>query len=260
MISTNAIEGLFSRMKRMLKGHHAIPGQSEGYGEHLGEFLWRSRFVQRKRGEWRRRAFFELLRAIRSTSPAPNMDPLEPMEFDPWFDETYQWLKSKYSAPRVRCNRGVRRSRVDPRPRRHPQEREGQAADRAPGVIPLFDLEADLEEVIDEASRKRPPSPMPLADAGSGDGVVAGTGRTRRVRRRRDHPSAYIRVYPQPPEAAPSREEEPENESVFTPTLVNDGTRCVARTWNGGIGGQCNRPPDAGPTVGVCRRHASEQQ
>ena len=148
VISTNAIEGLFSRMKRMLRVHHAIPRQSEGYGEHLGEFLWRSRFVQRKKGEWRRRAFFELLRAIRSTSPAPNMDPLDPMEFDPWFDETYQWLKSKYSAPRVRCNRGVRRSRVDPRPRRHPQEREGQAPNCAPDVIPLFDLEADLEEVL----------------------------------------------------------------------------------------------------------------
>ena len=43
VVSTNAIEGLFSRVKRMLKRHHAVPRRQEGYGAHLGEFIWRSR-------------------------------------------------------------------------------------------------------------------------------------------------------------------------------------------------------------------------
>ena len=118
------------------------------------------------------------------------------MEFDSWYEETFDWLKSQYSAPRVRCNRGVRKRRVDARPRRNPHESVSENAARAPDVIPLCNLEADLEDVLNESNRKRPPSPLPLADADAGDGILTGTGRVRRVRRRRDLPSAYMEVYP----------------------------------------------------------------
>ena len=51
IISTNAIEGLFSRTKRMLRRTRACPHSKEGYGLHLGEFLWRCRFVNRGRAD-----------------------------------------------------------------------------------------------------------------------------------------------------------------------------------------------------------------
>ena len=259
VISTNAIEGLFSRVKRMLKAHHAIPRRSSGYGQHLGEFLWRSRFVHRKKADWRRRAFFELLRAIRATQPRQTIGWDVPMEFDPWYAETFEWFKAEYSAPRVRCGRGVRKHRLDARPRRNPRESEGIDAAIEPDVMPLGDdLEAELEEVMSEASRKRPPSPLPLADAIAADGMLAGTGRTRRVRRRRDLPSAYIEVFPRRNE--PATAEERASEASFTPTPVTDGTRCLARTWNGGCGGQCNLPPDSSSEIGVCKRHQRDDQ
>ena len=182
------------------------------------------------------------------------------MEFDAWYEETFDWLKSQYSAPRVRCNRGIRKRRVDARPRRNPHESVSENAARAPDVIPLCNLEADLEDVLNESNRKRPPSPLPLADADAGDGILTGTGRVRRVRRRRDLPSAYMEVYPvnQQPAAQGVQEPHVESEATFTPTAVNDGTRCLARTWNNGCGGQCALPPDAGSEV--CKRHVSEQQ
>ena len=41
-VSTNAIEGLFSRMKRFLRGYQAAPKKQEHYAAFMGEFLWRT--------------------------------------------------------------------------------------------------------------------------------------------------------------------------------------------------------------------------
>ena len=123
VISTNAIEGMFSRTKQMLRRHHAVPRTKEGYGLHLGEFLWRSRFVSRGQAGWRRRAFFELVRAIHATCPAPLIpECLEEMKFDPWFTDTFHWLKEEFAAPQIRCRRGKRPVRPNARPRRNPRE------------------------------------------------------------------------------------------------------------------------------------------
>lgn len=127
-------------------------------------------------------------------------------------------------------------------------------------------LGEDLEEVIDESvrSRKRPPSSFPLADAGPRDGVVAGTGRVRRVRRRRDLSTAYMQAYPRHPGPAPPAPVPAAPSSLdaehFTPTCITDGTRCLARVWNEGQGGQCACPPDNGSDVDVRRRHRAPAQ
>ena len=43
------------------------------------------------------------------------------------------------------------------------------------------------------------------------------------------------------------------NVAAFTPVKVTDGTRCLARVWAGGHGGQCSWPPAEGQHL--CRRH-----
>ena len=249
----------YQRHRRMLRRHHAVPRSSEGYGLHLGEFLWRSRFVSRGKAGWRRRAFFELIRAFHATCPAERLgDSLEPMQFDPWFADTFGWLKEEYAAPKIRCRRGRRPIRPSARPRRNPQE--VSSASR-PAFEPIEDaLAADLEDVIDEEtrrSRKRPPSPLPIADAGSTSGVLTGTGRVRRVRRRRDLPTAYMQVYSREtrPSAPPPPPADVEPHNIFTPVCVTDGSRCLARTWNAGRGGQCAAAPERDSEAQVCARH-----
>ena len=192
--------------------------------------------MSRGKAGWRRRAFFELIRAIHATCPAERLgDSLEPMQFDPWFADTFGWLKKEFAAPKIRCRRGRRPIRPSARPRRNPQE--ASSASR-PAFEPIEDaLAADLEDVIDEEtrrSRKRPPSPLPIADAGSTSGVLTGTGRVRRVRRRRDLPTAYMQVYSRetrPAAPPPPADVEPPN--IFTPVCVTDGSRCLARTERG---------------------------
>ena len=41
--------------------------------------------------------------------------------------------------------------------------------------------------------------------------------------------------------------------AAFTPVKITDGTRCLARVWAGGHGGQCSWPPAQGQHL--CRRH-----
>lgn len=74
IISTNAAEGLFSRCKTFLRTRRA---RKVAYGHYLAEFLWRSRFLSAARvggKEWRRRATWELLRAMRCVMPPPATD------------------------------------------------------------------------------------------------------------------------------------------------------------------------------------------
>ena len=87
----------------MLRQHHAAPRSKQGYGLHLGKFVSRSRFVNRGRAGWRRRAVFDLRRAINATWKAPLVE--DPMIIEPWFSETYYSLKQEFSAPKVRCRR-----------------------------------------------------------------------------------------------------------------------------------------------------------
>ena len=47
-VSTNAIEGLFSRMKRFLRGYQACPRRTKHYAAFMGEFLWRWPLVERE--------------------------------------------------------------------------------------------------------------------------------------------------------------------------------------------------------------------
>ena len=49
------------------------------------------------------------------------------------------------------------------------------------------------------------------------------------------------------PVAADQRAQRP-----FTPEVVDDGSRCLARTWNGGRGGQCKAKP---AQDGLCKVH-----
>ena len=47
-ISSNAIEGGFSRTKRLLRNYHAKPSTKKGYSPYLAEFMWRTRFLKLK--------------------------------------------------------------------------------------------------------------------------------------------------------------------------------------------------------------------
>ena len=60
---------------------------------------------------------------------------------------------------------------------------------------------------------------------------------------------------PPPPAAVPLVAAEDLGESAdFTPTSILDGSRCLARTWGGGGGGQCALRPVPGGQH--CRRHS----
>ena len=68
-VSTNAVEGLFSRCKRFLRTYRACPRKQSHYGLFLGEFLWRSQHLPK---DWRTSAFFEVLRVVRlQNKPKP---------------------------------------------------------------------------------------------------------------------------------------------------------------------------------------------
>ena len=60
-VSSNAIEGLFSRAKRHLRTYRGSPQSKEQVGDYLGEFLFRARFLKAGAVPWRNRALVELL-------------------------------------------------------------------------------------------------------------------------------------------------------------------------------------------------------
>ena len=75
-VSTNAIEGVFARVERLLRQYRASPRAEKDCGLFLAEFIWRLRFAGGP--QWRRTSFWALLRALRiETSTIP-----EPMEFE----------------------------------------------------------------------------------------------------------------------------------------------------------------------------------
>ena len=56
LVSTSGIEGLFSRMQRLLRTYRAAPSHASQYGDCLGEFVWRMRFLRTEDESWRRNA------------------------------------------------------------------------------------------------------------------------------------------------------------------------------------------------------------
>ena len=57
---------------------------------------------------------------------------------------------------------------------------------------------------------------------------------------------------PPQPQAALAEAAQQVAERPFTPECVNDGSRCLARTWGGGKGGQCKSKPIQD---GLCKTH-----
>ena len=86
-VSTNAVEGLFSRCKRFLRGFRACPAKRSRYGLFLSEFLFRNQFLGKG---WRQSA--ELFRVLR----VQNKPERAATSFH-WedFEETYTWLSNK---------------------------------------------------------------------------------------------------------------------------------------------------------------------
>ena len=97
-VSTNAIEGVFARVKRLLRQYRASPRAKKDYGLFLAEFIWRLRFAGGP--QWRRTSFWALLRALRiETSTIP-----EPMEFEG--GDLVERLRKKDMEPPQKCKRG----------------------------------------------------------------------------------------------------------------------------------------------------------
>jgi transposase-like protein len=68
-VSTNAVEGLFSRLKKFLRESKVTHVSKEAYGIYLGEFLWREKFLSQRalgHGVWRHAAFWKLCDVIAS--------------------------------------------------------------------------------------------------------------------------------------------------------------------------------------------------
>ncbi len=79
-ITTNSAEGLFARVKRHIRTHHGRFGRGV-YGEHLGDFMWRERFLSMTALaapdgshdiSWRTFAFWKLCDTLASIWQVPN--------------------------------------------------------------------------------------------------------------------------------------------------------------------------------------------
>ena len=101
-ISTNAVEGLFARTKRFLRGYRASPRKKSHYGLFLAEFMWRTLFLRAE--TWRSASFFELVRALR----IQNKPAAQGTKYDFEMEETFVWLQNKYFVPRPKMLRGRR--------------------------------------------------------------------------------------------------------------------------------------------------------
>jgi len=70
---TNAVEGLFARVKRFLRRHHMRHPQRSRYGGMFAEFLWRHQQLGSQSGlpgrKWQQAAFWRLLATLRANMP-----------------------------------------------------------------------------------------------------------------------------------------------------------------------------------------------
>jgi transposase-like protein len=268
-VSSNAIEGMFSRVKRLLKRVYATPKKAKGYALFMGEFLWRQRFVQAKLDDdtWRRYAFFQTLKAIRNVyTPVSHEHAWVPSTDD---CDNFGWLRETYSLPKTKNLRGGARG---PRPR--------AANPVPPGPVPIGDqnLEeaeflVDLENILlepltsDVEIDSDAESAIPLHDNPVAPPVAAAVPQPAAPRRRRRdegiaaHIESFgeplprrrrIEVVARPPLPEPPRDDV--NWQNYTPHCVIDGTRCCARLWGNGSGAQCASRPGNG--IWFCARHA----
>ena len=97
IISSNAIEGLFARLKRMMRAYRATPNKETGYALYLGEFMWRTRFLStpEESDTWRRNAFWQVLRAINAV--LGTLSPGEPLPMAEGQGEAWQEMKDAAS-------------------------------------------------------------------------------------------------------------------------------------------------------------------
>ena len=102
----------------------------------LGEFLWRQRFLKQDAGdEWRRHAFWVLMRALRAVHKPQGQEngPWQPAADDL---EAWTWLKEQYIGKRKRSNKG--KKRPAPAPIQAPAPDEGALPE--PAGEPLSSL------------------------------------------------------------------------------------------------------------------------
>ena len=117
-VSTNAIEGLFGRTKRMMRRVNAKVPTKQAYGLYMAEFLWRTRFLKQEAGKpgWRDRAFVELLRAIRVIHKPKSHDcgNWSPAQDPAWSEHVAEWtsLLNDAKAPKPKRKRGRKRARA----------------------------------------------------------------------------------------------------------------------------------------------------
>ena len=225
LISTNGVEGVFSRMKRLLRGYRASPSDASQYGDHLGEFLWRMRFVRSEGESWRRNAFWHILKVLKWKYKPNFVDPNRRWAPPPELQAEVDALQAAAALPRARRPGG----RFGKRPRtlaiEDGQVEEVEAESGGAEHFPLLAIED-----------QRPDVPVLVAP-----------------------PRKRQRVPRIPP---PAEEAEPDDTQLFTPEQVVNTARCEARVWGGGRGGQCtNRKSldsrfcklhggDAGPSHG----------
>ena len=66
-VSTNAVEGLFSRLKKSLRASRITKNRQQAYGFFLEEFLGRERFLSARSlgtADWRHYAFWKLIEVL----------------------------------------------------------------------------------------------------------------------------------------------------------------------------------------------------
>ena len=102
LISTNGVEGVFSRMKRLLRGYRASPSDASQYGDYLGEFLWRMRFVRSEGESWRRSAFWHVLKVLKWKYKPNFVDPNRRWAPPPELQAEVDALQAAAALPRAR--------------------------------------------------------------------------------------------------------------------------------------------------------------
>ena len=209
LVSTNGIEGLFSRMKRLLRTYRAAPSHASQYGDYLGEFVWRMRFLRTKDESWRRNAFWHLMRGLRFQYKHTFVEP------------ACRWQPPENIKEQVEAWQGEARL---PRPKR-PGGRFG----KRPRPLAIED------GLVEEAVVDPGPQLLALEDV-QPDAVVLVPPPRKRQR---------VGCLPPPDNAVV----EEDDASLFTPDQVLNTVRCEARVWGGGLGGAMHEPKELGLPV-----------
>ena len=168
--------------------------------------------------EWRWHALWPLLRALRAVWKVPLLPESYPVPEG--IAEAYHAMREKYSRARVRIQ--GRGRKAAPRP------------STSTGPLALMDV-ADPAALPQQRL-------LAIEDIPREVGAVVAVNAPKR---RRVGPRAAGDVPPWQP-------------GEFTPAdAIVDGTKCLARVWGNGLGGQCRKRPL--PDLDVCKTHRGEQ-